>query len=120
MFETIETSSVALFGELCGGKYPHKGVPEEPHTRPVQTGVWYNPVVEFVLFDIGLAGVSGRCFMAFKTAACPVISGSRESDMYVRTCCLCDHRQDNEPKSGTAPQPCFCKCASVAKAASVG
>ncbi|CAE6936620.1 REL2 [Symbiodinium sp. CCMP2592] len=67
VFETIETSSVALFGELCGGRYPHEEAPEEPHTRPVQTGVWYNPGVEFVLFDIGLAGTSGRCFMAFKT-----------------------------------------------------
>ncbi|CAE7575065.1 REL1 [Symbiodinium sp. CCMP2456] len=67
VFENTETSSVALFGELCGGKYPHKEVPEEPHTRPVQTGVWYNPVVEFVLFDIGLSRAGGRCFMAFKT-----------------------------------------------------
>ncbi|CAE7024677.1 REL2 [Symbiodinium natans] len=61
--------TVTLFGELCGGKYPQKTVPEQPNVRPVQTGVWYSPCVEFVLFDIALCGPTGRSFMAFKSVA---------------------------------------------------
>ena len=38
VFDTSDASSIALFGELCGGSYPHEGVPPAPHVRPVQTG----------------------------------------------------------------------------------
>lgn len=42
---------VAVHGELCGGRYPHDAVPAVPGARPVQTGVWYSPRVEFLVFD---------------------------------------------------------------------
>jgi len=47
-------TTVAFFGELCGGQYPHEDVEAEPHAFPVQQGIWYSPRVEFVLFDIAL------------------------------------------------------------------
>jgi len=58
---------VALFGELCGGKYPHPAVVETCHARPVQVGVWYSPSVEFILFDIAATSHGTCTFMAFKS-----------------------------------------------------
>ncbi|CAJ1341893.1 unnamed protein product [Effrenium voratum] len=51
--------SLTIFGELCGGRYPHPEVKELPYTRPVQTGVWYSPSIEFLMFDITLCKSSG-------------------------------------------------------------
>lgn len=50
---------VLLFGELCGGRYPHPDVPPDPRVEAVQTGVYYSPTIEFYAFDIALQ-VSGR------------------------------------------------------------
>lgn len=43
---------VRLYGELCGGGYPHEAVTPIPGLSPVQTGVWYCPQLVFVLFDV--------------------------------------------------------------------
>ena len=51
---------VLLFGELCGGRYPHPDVPPDPRVEAVQTGVWYSPTVEFYAFDIALELHGGR------------------------------------------------------------
>jgi len=45
------TEHVALFGELCGGNYPHPDVPDS-NERAVQKGVYYCPVEQFVPFDL--------------------------------------------------------------------
>lgn len=37
---------VTIFGELFGGGYPNTS------NKPVQTGIWYSPRLEFMLFDI--------------------------------------------------------------------
>ena len=34
-------ASCSIWGELCGGKYPHPDVAEVQYTRPVQVGVWH-------------------------------------------------------------------------------
>ncbi|CAK9005466.1 RNA-editing ligase 2 [Durusdinium trenchii] len=70
--EVLESSGadyVALFGELCGGKYPHTEVREVPFARPVQVGVWYSPCIEFILFDIAVFTGPRSHFMAFKSVA---------------------------------------------------
>jgi Rnl2 family RNA ligase len=49
---TGAVDSVCVFGELCGGHYPHPEVPAVPGTMPVQRGVWYSPGLDFVAFDV--------------------------------------------------------------------
>jgi len=45
-----------VYGELCGGNYPHPDI-ERPHSvRAIQKGVYYSPDVEFVVFDIWFNG----------------------------------------------------------------
>lgn len=49
---TCET--VAIYGELFGGAYPHPDVPPDPDVELIQTGVYYAPSVEFCAFDIAV------------------------------------------------------------------
>ncbi|ELR22498.1 RNA editing ligase [Acanthamoeba castellanii str. Neff] len=51
---------VLLFGELCGGRYPHPEVPPDARVEAVQTGVYYSPTIEFYAFDIALELAGGR------------------------------------------------------------
>ncbi|RKH15688.1 RNA ligase [Corallococcus sp. CA047B] len=44
-----------LYGELVGGRYPHPEVPAVPGMAPVQTGIWYAPELQWILFDILVA-----------------------------------------------------------------
>ena len=37
----LKVEKVIIYGELCGGKYPHPDVKEVAYTRPVQVGVWH-------------------------------------------------------------------------------
>jgi len=46
--------TILLYGELCGGGYPHPDVEPNLHVDLVQTGVYYSPDVEFCLFDIAI------------------------------------------------------------------
>ncbi|MEL6180492.1 MAG: RNA ligase family protein [Myxococcota bacterium] len=46
------TRSVAIFGELIGGGYPHPDVAPDPTATLVQRGVYYCPYNTFVAFDI--------------------------------------------------------------------
>jgi Rnl2 family RNA ligase len=50
LFEQYRSATVVLFGELFGGAYPD--CQTTPPRAPVQTGVWYCPHLEFMLFDI--------------------------------------------------------------------
>lgn len=43
---------VTVFGELFGGLYPHKDVPENSNAKIVQKGVYYSPDNMFYAFDI--------------------------------------------------------------------
>jgi hypothetical protein len=51
---------VLLFGELCGGRYPHPDVEPDARVEAVQTGVYYSPTIEFYAFDIALELAGGR------------------------------------------------------------
>eukprot|EP00326_Haptolina_ericina_P019102 CAMPEP_0181203670 /NCGR_PEP_ID=MMETSP1096-20121128/19519_1 /TAXON_ID=156174 ORGANISM="Chrysochromulina ericina, Strain CCMP281" /NCGR_SAMPLE_ID=MMETSP1096 /ASSEMBLY_ACC=CAM_ASM_000453 /LENGTH=352 /DNA_ID=CAMNT_0023294305 /DNA_START=41 /DNA_END=1099 /DNA_ORIENTATION=- len=63
-------NSVAIFGELCGGRFPHPSVRAVPSLQPVQCGVWYSPGLTFVVFDIATAGpgAAERRFLDFDLA----------------------------------------------------
>ena len=49
----IRLSSVTVFGEICGGSYPHKDVPIDRDAVKVQKGVFYSPSNKWLVFDIG-------------------------------------------------------------------
>lgn len=46
-----------VYGELCGGKYPHPDVKPINDAKKVQAGVWYHPDNIFYVFDIKMNGV---------------------------------------------------------------
>lgn len=43
-----------LYGEICGGLYPHSNVKINNNVKCVQTGIYYSPNIEFIAFDIAL------------------------------------------------------------------
>lgn len=45
-----------IFGELMGGSYPHKSVPQDNHSARVQKGIFYSPKNIFYAFDILING----------------------------------------------------------------
>lgn len=63
---------IIIYGELCGGHYPHGDVTAPPGVLPVQKGVWYSPDIVFVGFDVFVSAVStggGRAgFLDFEIA----------------------------------------------------
>jgi len=57
-----DIKQVALYGELCGGKYDHADVPPINNLKPVQPGnLQYHPNYIFVGFDIQVIFESGKC-----------------------------------------------------------
>ena len=58
-------SVVYLYGELCGGGYPHDAVPAVAGLTPVQTGVWYGPDLYWMPFDIMIHSAGGEEFVSY-------------------------------------------------------
>jgi len=53
--------TVTVFGEMCGGSYPHPDVKNTPRTMVIQKGVHYCPNHEFYAFDLYITTAdSGR------------------------------------------------------------
>lgn len=61
--------SIALYGELFGGGYPHPDVPALPGLKPVQQGTWYCPGYDFYAFDIYVFMKDGGFFLPVREAA---------------------------------------------------
>jgi len=58
--ETIKDfQSIAVFGELFGGRYPHDDVKNDYGISAVQNGIWYNPKIDFYAFDIKINVTNG-------------------------------------------------------------
>lgn len=53
--ERLARHTVALYGELYGGAYPHPDVAAVPGLMPVQTGIWYAPDLRYAVFDVLVA-----------------------------------------------------------------
>ena len=47
---------IIVYGELCGGSYPHEDVPIVNGINQIQKGVYYHPNIIFVVFDIMVNG----------------------------------------------------------------
>ena len=56
-------TSIAVYGELFGGDYPHPDVDPVPGARPVQKGIWYAPGHDFYAFDIYVFTEKGGFFL---------------------------------------------------------
>ena len=56
-------TSVAVYGELFGGYYPHPDVAPDPVGWPVQKGIWYAPGHDFYAFDIYVFTKDGGFFL---------------------------------------------------------
>lgn len=83
--------SIYVYGEIFGGKYPHPKILNK-NTQPVQTGVYYSPNIEFIVFDIAYYAQKERIFIEYNllTEVCsnnqipyvtPIYIGSYEKAM---------------------------------------
>ncbi|MCF0063901.1 2'-5' RNA ligase [Dyadobacter chenwenxiniae] len=58
LFEQLERDfkarKITIYGELVGGLYPHPNVAPDDSIRPIQTGIYYSPTIEFCAFDIAI------------------------------------------------------------------
>ena len=63
-----ELVSLAVYGELFGGGYPHPDVPARPDLKPVQQGAWYCPGYDFYAFDIYVFMADGGFFLPVREA----------------------------------------------------
>ena len=57
IFESLQKNSseikqVSIYGEIFGGEYPHPDVKPNRSVKAVQTGIYYSPNIEFIVFDI--------------------------------------------------------------------
>nr|AEX63037.1 RNA ligase 2 [Moumouvirus Monve] len=48
-YKTKNIMSIQIFGELFGGLYPNYN---DKKINPIQTGIYYNPKIDFMVFDI--------------------------------------------------------------------
>ena len=63
-----DMASLAVYGELFGGYYPHPLVANR-WSKPVQQGIWYSPRVDFHAFDIYVFTDNGGFFLPVKEAS---------------------------------------------------
>ena len=61
--EHPEVTAVSVFGELFGGRYPHKDVQRVTNVSLVQKGVYYCPMHEFYGFDIYIFTDEGAWYL---------------------------------------------------------
>lgn len=59
-----DTTSISVFGEMFGGKYPHSDVKNDPKTICIQKGVFYSPNHEFYAFDLSVQNAENRRYLS--------------------------------------------------------
>ncbi len=52
LLKLLDCDELTVYGEICGGGYPHKDVMRNPAVKCVQKGLFYSPEIEFYAFDI--------------------------------------------------------------------
>ena len=63
-----EMVSIAVYGELFGGAYPHPEVLIDRRVEPVQRGIWYCPGHDFYAFDLYVFTKGGGFFLPVREA----------------------------------------------------
>lgn len=67
-------ATVIIYGELCGGLYPHDDIPVQRGAAPVQRGCWYAPTLQYVGFDMALGSATGLQFLSFDVARAAAVA----------------------------------------------
>ncbi|WP_194304382.1 MULTISPECIES: RNA ligase family protein [Chryseobacterium] len=74
LFEKLSSDIAAekyiIYGELFGGKYPHPEVEPVKDVHAIQTGVYYNPDIEFCAFDIAIetCGSDSKYYLDYESS----------------------------------------------------
>lgn len=81
----MNPNTLAVYGEICGGAYPHPDVKPVKGATRVQKGIYYHPGNEFYAFDIRLNGdwlnddlVHDLCAIVGLVSSEPLFRGSFE------------------------------------------
>lgn len=56
LWNALDAKEITIFGELYGGNYPHENVEKDNNSKSVQSGIWYNPNIDFYAFDLVIDG----------------------------------------------------------------
>lgn len=75
----VNASTVAIYGELFGGAYPHPDVQPNQSVQPVQTGIYYVPGIEFCAFDIAVEIGPERTYLDYER----VLEFCHQADLFV-------------------------------------
>jgi Rnl2 family RNA ligase len=57
---------IIIYGELCGGEYPHPEVEKLPQYQAIQTGVYYSNDIHFFVFDIRIFTEKSIFYLDYK------------------------------------------------------
>ena len=61
-------TSIAVYGELFGGGYPHPDILIQGRVKPVQRRIWYSPGYDFYAFDLYVFTREGGFFLPVQEA----------------------------------------------------
>ncbi len=57
---------IIIYGELCGGEYPHPQVEKLPQYQAIQTGVYYSNDIRFFAFDVRIFTENSIFYLDYK------------------------------------------------------
>ncbi len=64
--KNIFLDKLIIYGELCGGEYPHPEVEKYAHLQAIQTGVYYANDIQFFVFDVRVFTKDGIFYLDYK------------------------------------------------------
>lgn len=62
-----QVTQISIYGELFGGGYPHAAISPNSEVSLVQSGIYYSPHIEFMVFDIFLIQPEKELFLNYHT-----------------------------------------------------
>jgi Rnl2 family RNA ligase len=68
---SVETDAAQyiLYGELCGGHYPHPEVIPNSQVQAIQTGIYYSPDIIFCAFDVAFRRKEQKHYLEYQQAS---------------------------------------------------
>lgn len=64
--KNIPLDKIIIYGELCGGEYPHAEVEKYVHLQAIQTGVYYTNDIRFFVFDVRIFTKNSVFYLDYK------------------------------------------------------
>lgn len=71
-----DAATILIHGELFGGHYPHPSVAPIAGQKPVQTGIWYSPRLEFCAFELVAVSENGHREVVAYDRALPLFAAA--------------------------------------------